>query len=202
MSLIAWTCFSSSNLPVWLEAVLELERAIEVVLEGPLAAAGDDQDVGRCPALDRLLHHVLDGRLVDDGQHLLRLRLRRREEPRSQAGRGDDRLLDRHEVSFRLAEVGGRHECRSLSVGRPRSTASVGRHPSSRHVGSSDGSTSSITSGVDRSDRASSSMVAASSGPTNRSNSGTPSRFSRRILASPTSLDRRPGGAPRVGGAP
>jgi hypothetical protein len=60
--------------------VLQLERAVEVVFEGPLAATGDDQDVGD-PGPDGLLHHVLDGRFVYQRQHLLRLGLGRREEP-------------------------------------------------------------------------------------------------------------------------
>ena len=47
------------------EVVLELEVPVEVVLEGPLAAAGDDEDVVDAGG-HRLLHHVLDGGLVDD----------------------------------------------------------------------------------------------------------------------------------------
>ena len=46
------------------------------------------------PGRDRLLDHVLDGRLVDDRQHLLRLGLGGREEAGAQAGGGDDGLAD------------------------------------------------------------------------------------------------------------
>ena len=46
------------------------------------------------PDAHRLLHHVLDGRLVDDRQHLLRLRLGGGEEAGAQPGGGDDGLAD------------------------------------------------------------------------------------------------------------
>jgi hypothetical protein len=85
-----------------LEPLLELVGPVEVVLDGPLPAPGDDQDVGD-PGLDGVFHHVLDGGLVDEREHLLRLCLRRRKEPGSQAGRRDDRLLDSH----RTASPGG-----------------------------------------------------------------------------------------------
>ena len=74
-------------LPFSRELVLELEVAVEVVLEGPLVAAGDDQDVVDAGG-DRLLDHVLDRRAVDDRQHLLRLCLGRRQETRSQPAAG------------------------------------------------------------------------------------------------------------------
>ena len=44
------------------------------------------------PAAHRLLHHVLDGRLVDERQHLLGLGLRGREEPGAESRRRDHRL--------------------------------------------------------------------------------------------------------------
>ena len=46
------------------------------------------------PAAHGLLDHVLDRRLVDDRQHLLRLRLGGGEEPGAQPGGGDDGLAD------------------------------------------------------------------------------------------------------------
>ena len=84
-----------------LQVVLQLERAVEVVLDRALAPAGDDEDVVDARP-DGLLDHVLDGRLVDDREHLLGLGLRRGEEPRPQPGRGDDRLLDLHATLHRL----------------------------------------------------------------------------------------------------
>ncbi|MNY74992.1 hypothetical protein D3C86_2141580 [compost metagenome] len=47
---------------------------VEVVFDGALVAAGDEDHVGDA-GRDGLLHRVLDQRLVDDGQHFLRLRL-------------------------------------------------------------------------------------------------------------------------------
>ena len=47
------------------------------------------------PAAHGLLDHVLDGRLVDDRQHLLGLRLGGRQEPGAEPGGGDDGLADR-----------------------------------------------------------------------------------------------------------
>src|SRR5829696_4500398 len=70
------------------EQLLELDRAVEVVLDGLLAAAGDDQDV-LDPGPHRLLDHVLDRGLVHQRQHLLGLRLGRREEAGPQPGRWD-----------------------------------------------------------------------------------------------------------------
>ena len=70
------------------KVVLELERAVEVVLQAPLAPPGDDKDV-RYPDRHSLLDHVLDGRFVNEGQHFLRLGLRSRQEAGPQAGGGD-----------------------------------------------------------------------------------------------------------------
>jgi hypothetical protein len=80
-----------AGLPRRTEVVLELEVAVEVVLEAALVAAGDDEDVvdaGR----HGLLHHVLDGGLVDDRQHLLGLGLGGGQEAGAEAGRRDDGL--------------------------------------------------------------------------------------------------------------
>ena len=81
-----------------LEQVLELVADIEVVLDRPLLAGGDDDDLldaGR----HRLFDGVLDDRLVDERQHFLRLGLRRRQEPRSPTGGRQDRLSDSHRTS-------------------------------------------------------------------------------------------------------
>src|SRR5581483_2529022 len=77
---------------------LELEVAIEVVLDRVLAATVDHEQVGDAGG-DGLLHHVLDRGFVDDRQHLLRLALRGREEARAETGRRDDRLGDAHPVA-------------------------------------------------------------------------------------------------------
>ena len=81
-----------------LEQVLQLEGEVEVVLDRPLLAAGDDDDLldaGR----DGLLDRVLDDRLVDQRQHLLGLRLGGGEEPRAPAGGRKHGLADAHRTS-------------------------------------------------------------------------------------------------------
>jgi hypothetical protein len=73
------------------QVVLQLERPIEVVHDGSLAAAGDHDHL-LDTARDRLLDPVLDRRLVDEGQHLLGLRLGDRQESCPQTRSGEDRL--------------------------------------------------------------------------------------------------------------
>ena len=65
-----------------------------MVLDGALAAAIDDHHLLRSGA-ERLFHDELDGRGIDDGQHLLGHRLGGRQEARAQAGGGDDDLAQR-----------------------------------------------------------------------------------------------------------
>ena len=75
------------------EERLELDRDVEVILDRVLAAAGDEDDVvdaGR----DRFFDAVLDDRLVDERQHLFRLRFGGREEARAEAGGGEDGFAD------------------------------------------------------------------------------------------------------------
>ena len=68
-----------------LQQVLQLVAVVEVVLDGPLLAAGDDDhllDAGR----HGLFHRVLDDRLVDQRQHLLGLCLGGWQEARPPTG--------------------------------------------------------------------------------------------------------------------
>ncbi len=109
------------------QVVLELEVAVEVVLDRVLAASGDDEDVGQA-GLDRLLDDVLDRRLVDDRQHLLRLALRDRQEPRTQSGGGDHGLGDGSGVVHRVTTLA----VRPLLTTRRR-RARRGRCPAPRH---------------------------------------------------------------------
>ncbi|CAM5338573.1 hypothetical protein SALBM311S_08117 [Streptomyces alboniger] len=76
------------------ECLFQFEGVVEVVLDGPLVPTGDHQHVVE-PGRGGLLDDVLDGRLVDDRQHLLRRRLRRGEEAGAEAGGRDHRLADR-----------------------------------------------------------------------------------------------------------
>ena len=68
-----------------LEKRLELDRHVEVILDGVLAAAGDQDDVVDARR-HRFLDAVLDDRLVDQRQHLLGLRFGRREKTGAEAG--------------------------------------------------------------------------------------------------------------------
>ena len=72
-----------------LKGVLELGHAVEVIGEGVLVASDDDEHVVD-PRCDGFFDDVLDGRLVDDGQHLLRHGLGGGKESRAQARGGDD----------------------------------------------------------------------------------------------------------------
>ena len=76
-----------------LEKRLELHRDVEVIFDRVLAAAGHQDDVVDAGG-DRLLDAVLDDRLVDERQHLLRLRLGRGKKPGAEAGGGEHGLAD------------------------------------------------------------------------------------------------------------
>ncbi len=77
------------------ETLLEFERAIEMVFQGGLTPARDDQDVVD-PGAKGLLDDVLDARLVDHRQHLLGLRFGRRKEAGAEARCRDHRLPNGH----------------------------------------------------------------------------------------------------------
>ena len=72
-----------------LEERLELDRDVEVIFDGVLAAAGDEDDVVDARG-DRFLDAVLDDRLVDERQHFLGLRLGGGQEAGAEAGGGED----------------------------------------------------------------------------------------------------------------
>ena len=76
------------------QVVLEVDRAVEVVDDGALAAAGHHDHL-LDPARDRLLDAVLDGRLVDERQHLFRLRFGDGQEARAETRGREDRLAHR-----------------------------------------------------------------------------------------------------------
>ena len=84
-----------------LERHLELDRAVEVVLEAALAATGDDEDVVDAGP-HGLLDDVLDRRLVDHRQHLLGLRLGGGQEAGAQPGGRDDGLAHSLVIGARL----------------------------------------------------------------------------------------------------
>jgi hypothetical protein len=72
------------------QGLVQFELMIEVVLDGALVAAGDE-DEALDPRSRGLLDRILDQRLVDDRQHFLRHRLGRRQEARAEPRHGEDR---------------------------------------------------------------------------------------------------------------
>jgi hypothetical protein len=70
---------------VFFQEILEKRRSVEVILDGAFAAAGDNNDV-----LDAGGHaffrHVLNLRLIDNGEHFFGLRFGGRQKPRAQSG--------------------------------------------------------------------------------------------------------------------
>src|SRR5581483_3711718 len=104
-----------------LEVELELHRRVEVVLDGPLAPPRHDADPVE-PGGDGLLDDVLDHRLVDQGQHLLRLGLGGRQEAGAEAGGREDGGAHTHAAdSFRGPGSG--------PAGAATRTSSIGRGP-------------------------------------------------------------------------
>ncbi len=77
---------------------VELEHAVEMVLDHALVAAGDEHEVLDA-GFARLVDHVLDQRLVDDGQHFLRHRLGGGQDAGAEAGDGEDGFADFHGCS-------------------------------------------------------------------------------------------------------
>ncbi len=79
-----------------LQVVFELEGRIEMILDRALVAARDEDDLVEARG-DGFLHHVLDGGLVDEGQHLLGLSLGGGQEAGAQPrGREDGLAHDSH----------------------------------------------------------------------------------------------------------
>ncbi len=71
------------------ERVLQLKRYVEVILNGGLAAAGDDDDVLNA-GMHGFLDAVLDEGLVHQREHLLGLRLGGGKKSRAQSCGGED----------------------------------------------------------------------------------------------------------------
>ena len=74
-----------------LERALKVPGAVEVVFDDVLARRHDDDDLVEA-RLNGLFNRVLDGRLINDWQDRLGLRLRGRKKPRAVACRKDDGL--------------------------------------------------------------------------------------------------------------
>src|SRR5918996_3942505 len=90
--------------------MLQFIGMIEMILDWPLLAAGDDDDLldaGR----DRLLDTVLDDRFVDQRQHFLWLGLRGRQEAGAPAGGWEDGFSDaQRDLEWQPWEVEGHVE--------------------------------------------------------------------------------------------
>ena len=63
--------------PLTQELVLECRRRVKMILDGAFPMTADDQNF-LDTACQGFLHNILDGRLIDNGQHLLRCCFRRR----------------------------------------------------------------------------------------------------------------------------
>ena len=83
------------DLAIGQEALLQVGRIVEVVLDGGLAAVGDDQDL-LDPGGDRLFYDVLQDGLIHQRQHLLRDALGIGQQAGAESRRGDDRFPDFH----------------------------------------------------------------------------------------------------------
>ena len=103
---------------------LELKAAVEMLLDSPLALADNHQDI-RDPRRDRLLHHILDHRRIDDRQHFLRLRFRRRKKTRAETRRRDDRLANHTLPRESLTAIFGLITCTSNLRSRLRSCLNI-----------------------------------------------------------------------------
>ena len=90
------------------QKTFERRGRIEVVFDGILAFAGDDNDVFD-PGSDALFGHVLNLRLVHDGEHFFRLRLGGGQEARAESCGREHRLANFVAASrgtIRLRSVG------------------------------------------------------------------------------------------------
>ncbi len=93
------------DLALVLEEPLELDRQVEVVLDRPLLARRDDDDL-LDPGRDGFFDRVLDDRLVHQRQHLLGLRLGGGQEAGPPASSREDGLSNAHRTSSCVAWAG------------------------------------------------------------------------------------------------
>src|SRR3954470_10663211 len=98
-----------------LELRFELVGFVEMVLNGTLVPAGNEDHVGDS-SRGSLLDRILDERFVDDRHHLLGARLRDGQEPAAKSGHGEYRFLEPgHHRSFKSSI-----SCVSSITGTPR----------------------------------------------------------------------------------
>ena len=80
---------------------VELEHPVEMILDHALVASGDEDEMLDARFLG-LVDHVLDQRLVDDGQHFLRHRLGGGQDAGAETGDREDGFTDFHGMSEAL----------------------------------------------------------------------------------------------------
>src|SRR5690348_15817262 len=108
----------------------ELIRLVEMILDRPLVAPGDEDHVGDAGG-GSILHRILNQRLVDDRQHFLRARLRHREEPGAEPGYRKNGLRDPlHVVASCSFETIAR-TCASSMIATPSACALTSLPPAS-----------------------------------------------------------------------
>ena len=84
--------------------VVQLEHPVEVVLDHALVAARDEHEMLDA-GLPGLVDHVLNERLVDDGQHFLRHRLGGGQDAGAETGDRKDGFADFHGIGESLASA-------------------------------------------------------------------------------------------------
>src|SRR5207245_7125688 len=111
-------------LPFFLQKALERGRRIEMIFDGILAFAGDDNDV-LDSRRDALFRDILNLRLVDDGEHLFGLRFGGGKEARAETGGREHGLSNflmrvHGAISRRGVRNGGRIRWHSLNFSEDR----------------------------------------------------------------------------------
>ena len=80
------------------ERGVEFEHPVEMILDHALVASGDEDEMLDAGFLG-FVDHILDQRLVDDGQHLLRHRLGGGQDAGAETGDREDGFTDFHGMS-------------------------------------------------------------------------------------------------------
>src|SRR3974390_3232075 len=87
---------------------VEFEHPVEMVLDHPLVAPGDEDEMFDAGFLG-LVDHILDQRLVDDGQHFLGHRLGGWQDAGAETGDGEDGFADFYRDWNCVARRQGKH---------------------------------------------------------------------------------------------
>ena len=85
------------GLAAFLQRRVKLVLQIEMIFDHALVAPGDEHEMFN-PGFQRLVHHMLDQRAIDHGEHFLRHRLGGGQETCAETGDGKDGFADFHEA--------------------------------------------------------------------------------------------------------